>query len=231
MPSAGDLSEGESGSTETHWVHWHRAYENPDSPLSARLRLVQAALRAALDRQAPGPIRLISMCAGQGRDVTDVVAAHARAGDVQALLVELDPGLAEFARSRADSAGLGDHIVVMQDDAASASLYADFVPAHVVLVCGVFGNISEADIAGTVAALPSFCASGASVIWTRHRRPPDLTPTVRALFERAGFEEVSFEAPAGYILAVGCHRLVVPPLPFDPGRHLFDFTGDGQLPA
>ena len=231
MPSAGDLARDESADTEAHWVRWHRAYEDPDSPLSVRLRLVQAAVRAALDRQPPGPVRVISMCAGQGRDVIDAVATHRRAGDVRALLVELDPTLVAFAHDRAATAGLGDRIGVVRGDAASAGLYADLVPAHLVLVCGVFGNISEDDIAGTVAALPTFCAPGATVIWTRHRRPPDDTPMVRALFARAGFEEVSFEAPESYVLAVGCHRLVVPPLPFDPGLHLFDFTGDGRSPA
>ncbi len=33
------------------------------------------------------------------------------------------------------------------------------------------------------------------VIWTRHRRPPDATPSIRADFAAAGFTEVAFEAP------------------------------------
>jgi hypothetical protein len=34
-----------------------------------------------------------------------------------------------------------------------------------VLVCGVFGNISAKDIEGTIARLPQLCADGATVIW------------------------------------------------------------------
>jgi hypothetical protein len=36
---------------------------------------------------------------------------------------------------------------------------------------------------------------GATVIWTRHRRPPDRTPRFRALFTAAGFEEIAFGSP------------------------------------
>jgi hypothetical protein len=218
----------------SHWVRWHDAYEDPASPLSVRLRLVQEAVRDVLDRAAPGPLPVVSMCAGQGRDVIDVVATHPRRADVRAVLVELDPGLAAFARDRAAAAGLERAVTVVEGDASLSRLYSDAgaVPAALVLACGVFGNISDDDVAATVAALPSFCAPGAEVIWTRHRKAPDLTPAIRSWFARAGFEEVSFEAPPGpYVLSVGRNRLTTVPPPFDPAAHLFDFVGDGGRPA
>lgn len=228
--------------SHSHWERWHQAYEDPDSPLSVRLRLVQDGVRGALERAAPGRIRLVSMCAGQGRDVIDVLAeGHGRAGDVRAVLVEKDAGLASFARDRASAAGLtGEQVRVIQDDASLARVYVDAgaVPADLVLVCGVFGNISDADVAGSVAALPSFCRGpGTEVIWTRHRRSPDLTPAIRAWFAGAGFEEIAFHALAGpYVLSVGHHRYVGPgpaglPPPLEPGARLFEFVGDGGLPA
>ena len=69
------------------------------------------------------------------------------------------------------------------------------------------------------------------MIWTRHRRPPDATPFIRAEFAAAGFTEVAFEAPDGYVLSVGRNRLERPPGEFDPGATLFEFVGDGFLPA
>jgi hypothetical protein len=240
-------SESAPESGVSHWVGWHAAYEDPDSPLSRRLWAVQAGVTAALDEQPPGPISLISLCAGQGRDVIDVVAGHQRGPDVRALLVEQDPALVTFARSRAAAAGVGDRVQVVEGDAAVSRLYAEAgaVPAGVVLVCGVFGNISREDIAGTVEAMPSFCAPGGSVIWTRHRRPPDMTPFIREAFARAGFEEQSFVAPEGFVLGVGRHRAgevggageageageFRPVHPFDPDLRLFEFIGDGTLPA
>jgi hypothetical protein len=215
----------------SHWERWHDAYEDPASPLTVRLRLVQDAVRDVLDRAPAGLVRVISMCAGQGRDVTDVVAGHPRASDVRALLVEMDPGLVAFARSRARTAGVGDQVSVVEGDASSAGSYAGAVPADLILICGVLGNIDLDDIATLVSALPTLCAPGATVVWTRHRRPPDRTPAVRELFASAGFTEHSFSAPDPYVLGVGRSTLAVPPGVFDPSRRLFTFVGDGSLPA
>jgi hypothetical protein len=232
--SEGDDGGGTAeGTGDSHWVRWHAAYDNPASPLNVRLRLVKEALSEAMDRAPAGEIRVISLCAGQGRDVIEVAAAHLRGGDLRALLVELDPGLVAFARARANELGVSGAVQVVEGDASLAASYAGkHLPAQVILVCGVLGNLSHEDVEGVVRLLPSMCAPGATVIWTRHRRPPDLTPSVRGWFEETGFAEVSFESPPEpFVLAVGSHRLVGPPVPFDPTGRLFTFRGDGSLPA
>jgi len=218
---------------DSHWVRWHQPYEDPASGLSLRLRLVQSAVREVLNGAPPGPIRVISMCAGQGRDLIDVVAGHPRAADVSAQLVEQDPALVAFARDRAAAAGVGDRFAVVEGDASLSRHYVDAIPADLVLVCGVFGNLVDEGVAALVAALPSFCAPGANVIWTRHRHPPDLTPAIREWFGSAGFAEVSCEAPPDpYVMTVGRERLgATPRVKFDPGARLFDFIGDGGLPV
>jgi hypothetical protein len=48
-----------------------------------------------------------------------------------------------------------------------------FRPADLILLCGVFGNISQGDIANTINHLPQLSAEHATVIWTRHRHPPE----------------------------------------------------------
>ena len=189
----------------------------------------------------------MSLCAGQGRDVIDVVATHPRGSEVSALLVELDPALAAFARERAAGAGVADRVrssrgmprsagrtsmpMPMLSDAHPDAGDSGALPADIVLVCGVFGNISPADITRTIQAMRGFCVPGGQVLWTRHRRPPDRTPAVRADFAAAGFTELDYEAPEGTILAVGRHRLHGPTAPFDPGQQLFEFVGDGWNPA
>jgi hypothetical protein len=60
------------------WVEWHRDYDDPGSLLSRRGELVQGHLRAELDRTPAGDIRLISLCAGQGRDVIGALTGHPR---------------------------------------------------------------------------------------------------------------------------------------------------------
>lgn len=204
------------------WLDWHRPYDVPDSALQRRLQLVQAEIRATLDRSPEGPLRAISFCAGQGRDLLGALSGHPRRADVRARLVELDPRNAELARRAAADASLpGVEAVV--DDAARTGAYRGAVPAELVLVCGVFGNISDADIAHTVDYLPHLCAPAATVIWTRHRLEPDLTPTIRRWFEEAGFHELAFHAPAKTHWSVGVHRLAVEPRPLVSGIQLFRF--------
>jgi hypothetical protein len=215
--------------SDRHWVRWHDAYEAADSPLSRRLRVVQGCLKKALDQAADGPIRLISMCAGQGRDVIGVLVDHPRRPDVEALLVEVDPDLVAAARATAESAVLSQ-VHVTQGDASITSAYNAFMPADIVMICGVFGNISEDDIHATILELPRLCASGATVVWTRHRRDPDLTPTVRAWFEETRFEEISFEGADDVPFGVGSARFVGRPAPYRPERRMFRFPGGERTP-
>ena len=192
--------------------------------LGRRLVLVQHQVRAALDRVPPGPVRAISVCAGQGHDLLGVLAGHLRRSDVTARLVELDEQNVLLARRAAREAGL-DGVEVLVRDASITDAYAGAVPADLVLMCGVFGNITADDIANTIGHLPRLCAPAATVIWTRHRQPPDLTPDIRQTFERHGFEEVFFDGDGSSPFGVGANRLVAPPQPFQDGVRLFEFVG------
>jgi hypothetical protein len=76
-----------------------------------------------------------------------------------------------------------------------------------------------------VAALPSLCAPGALVLWTRHRRPPDLTPAIRSWFGEAGFREEAFDPCPDSFMSVGAHRLAGEPAALTLGQRLFTFPG------
>ncbi len=112
---------------------------------------------------------------------------------------------------------------VRQADASRTDAYIGAAPADLVLLCGVLGNISGHDAARTVAALPQLCAPDATVVWTRHRREPDLTPAARRWFAEAGFLELSFTAPADVGWSVGVHRFTGDSQPLLEGRRLFTF--------
>ncbi len=205
------------------WVAWHAAYENPSSALSARLRRVQSHLSDAIDRAPAGQISLVSLCAGQGRDVIGVLPDHPRRDDVRAVLVESDTHNAGLARRAAANHGLPG-IEVRQADAGLVASFADRLPADVLLLCGIFGNVSDLDIRRTVQAASALCRAGATVIWTRHRRPPDLTPQIRAWFAEAGFDEITFDALETSVLtSVGVHQLGRAPAAIPPADRLFTF--------
>jgi hypothetical protein len=205
------------------WVAWHERYEDPDSPLSRRLRVVQRFVGDALDAAPQGHVRVVSMCAGQGRDLLGALAGHPRRGEVTARLVELDERNVAAARTAFAESGL-DAVEVVAGDAALTDAYAGAVPAQVVLVCGVLGNVSDADVERIVEHLPGFCAPGAAVVWTRYRRPPDLTGRIRGWFARRGFEELAFDAPPDTMFGVGLHRLRAAPAPLPAGVRLFTFV-------
>jgi hypothetical protein len=213
----------------TDWVAWHDQYE-ADGALVRRLEVVRRLIRTALDSAPAGEIHVISMCAGDGRDLLGVLADHSRRRDVRARLVELEPTLVERARAEAARLEL-DGIEVVCGDAARTDAYENAVPAQVVLVCGVFGNITDDDIRGTVDHLPEFCAPLASVVWTRGRFEPDVTPQLRRWFNDAGFVEVDFVSVPDSTASAGLQRLQAEARPLQRGVQLFTFLSDEERPA
>ena len=206
------------------WQAWHDDYDDPTSRLSQRLALVQQRLREALDSRPPGPIQLLSLCAGQGRDVVGVLHDHPRAGDVDAVLVEADPVNADYARSTAELAVRAGSISVVEGDAGQTATLVGAVPADVLLLCGIFGNISDEDVEHTVRNCSRLCNEDAVVLWTRHPNPPDLTVSIRSWFAQSGFVELAFDAPAEMRYGVGMHRLIAEPEHFYVGLELFRFV-------
>jgi hypothetical protein len=208
--------------SERDWYAWHAGYGNPRGSLSQRLSWVQDQVRAALDRAPVGPLRAISLCAGQGRDLIGALGGHPRARDVTARLVELDPRNAVAATRLAADAGLAN-VQIVTADASLTSQYADLAPADLVLVCGVFGNLTDAYIEATIGYCAQLCAQGGTVIWTRGRWEPDLVPQVCAWFEERDFERAWLSRP-DYGQCVGAHRRTAPPVPLDPGAVMFVFN-------
>ncbi len=211
------------------WVDWHRGYaSNPH--LIGRLPVVQARIREALDRAPRGPVRVVSLCAGDGRDLLGAVPGHPREHDVIARLIELDPDLARAARESATRQRL-DRFEVVVGDASTTDAVVGAVPADLVLACGIFGNVTDADVRNTVVHLPELCAAGATVVWTRGRFEPDLTPAIRGWFRDAGFEELAFTPIPDTTAAVGANRLVGPPRPLAAGVRLFSFLAPDERPS
>jgi SAM-dependent methyltransferase len=191
--------------------------------LRRRLWTVQAHIRAALETAPPGRLRVVSACAGQGGDLLGVLAEHRRRDDVSARLVELDSHLAALAEQTAESMNLGG-IEVVVGDAGLTSHYRSIVPADLVLLCGVFGNLTDQDVERTVAHCPQLCKTGGTLICTRHRRPPDLVPRICRWLQEQGFQRHWLSDPQeGW--SVGVHRFTGDPQPLDPDRRMFTFVG------
>jgi hypothetical protein len=205
------------------WHAWHEAYDVEDSQLARRLRVVQGHIAAWLDERPHRPLRALSVCAGQGRDLLGVLAARSDGARVRAVLIEADERNAAAARRAALAAGLTG-VEIRCADAGRLDGYAGAIPADLVLLCGVLGNVAAADVWRTIDALPALCASGATVVWTKSRRPPDLTPAIRSRLAAAGFAERAFDAPADVRFTVGAHVLAGAPRPAATAGRLFTFV-------
>ena len=211
---------------------WHRGYDDSSSGLSWRLQRVRQHLGDALDGH-PGETRVLSVCAGDGRDLLGVLAGRADADRVSAVLLELHPGLAQRARDKAATAGLV-RVEVRAVDAGTADSYLGAVPADVVLLVGIFGNVADDDLWRLVAFAPQLCRPGATLVWSRGRSfsrelpgvtSGDLNGEVRAEFVAAGFSELVYEAhEGGGLPALGVVRYEGPTVELRVGQPpLFTF--------
>ena len=205
------------------WQAWHEPYADPGSPLSRRLAIIRRHIESWLDDVATERPIVLSVCAGDGRDLLQVLAQRKDSDRVSGVLIELDDDLCARAQEAIAEIDLRA-IQVRCADAGDPASYTDAVPADLIILAGVFGNISDADVRGLVRLLPAMCRPGARVIWTRHRNAPDLTVAIREWLAEEFFRERSFTAPSDALFSVGVHDYVGPSVPWDPPTSLFTFT-------
>ncbi|MEY9862215.1 hypothetical protein ABH935_007860 [Catenulispora sp. GAS73] len=207
------------------WKPWFAEYDNQDSSMAQRLVVVQRGIRRALDEAPAGSIKILSLCAGEGRDLIPVLAEHPRRGDVHARLIEFDPVTARVARDAATAAGLDGAVDVVTGDAADPARFGDYAPADLLLLCGIFGNITEADIQNTATRAANLTARGGTAIWTRHRFDPAVIPRIHGWFTAAGFSDLwesDSELPTAVYVAG--NRQERDPAPSPDDKKLFTFV-------
>lgn len=207
------------------WFAWHDNYRTRPR-MRQRLQIVREYLVTCLNACPPGKIQVISVCAGDSRDLTGTLYDHPRTADVQARLVELDERLVECGRTAAESAGLGEQLQFIQGDATISSVYEGAVPADIVLLCGVIGNIPEEELPRLMESLAYFCKPEAFVIWTRDLFDDgeNRLALVRELLQKSGFEEVNFRMTLTGNMGVGTHRYLGQTLPLPKDKQLFVFS-------
>jgi len=171
------------------WFKWHTRYEA--SPLlQARLTLVRAQIAQAIQACPHASIRLISLCAGDGRDVIGTLVNHPRRDHTSAYLIESHPALVAHGEGAIAQGDLRTRVQFLQADATLSTTYQAIAPADVLVVCGVFGNVHEADTGQMIEHLRGLCRRQGRVVWTRtvaHPRDQRATALIREQFCAAEF--------------------------------------------
>jgi hypothetical protein len=208
------------------WLEWHDLY-NTQPKLQQRLQIVREYISYSLNASPPGKIRIVSVCAGDGRDLLGTLAHHPRAKDVQARLIELNPHLVERGRATAQLLGLTKQIEYLHADATISSNYVGAVPADIVIVCGVFGNLAnEVELQRLLKNLSFLSKKGTFVIWTRgHSHGIPYSEIVRKYMRESEFEEVDFRLTATGDMGVGIHRYIGENATKPKQEQLFVFSG------
>jgi amino acid adenylation domain-containing protein len=213
------------------WRHWHKDYEQHAS-LQARLERVRVQIVAALSEFPPGPVRIVSLCAGDGRDLIGALESHPRRADITARLIDNDPESIARGRQMAATAGLSRQLQFVEADATLAKNYDGAVPANLVLLSGFLGHLPHDDVPGLIRRLPMFCQAGGQVIWNRHLVLHDghrQVTDIRKFLAAAAFAEVHYATTDANGFAVGRARFNGSPVPLDTAAVLFTFVGLDKL--
>lgn len=154
----------------TDWHEWHGHYDDRGSSLSRRLSVVQQRL----DELVSGEVsvrRILSLCAGDGRDILPVLTRHPDERRPEVVLVELDPVLAAAAERRAADSGVAATVVV--GDAGLAETWQTTVPVGLLMLCGIFGNmVGRVELAAAVSN-----AGGLGLVTALTQPTPDALAT------------------------------------------------------
>lgn len=222
-PWLGALASGLKRLTSRVWSGWpEAAYQQPR--YRQRLAAVQEHLAQSLDQAPRGALRIISMCAGDGRDVIGALQSHQRRTDVTAWLVELNRQSVSAGFRDAQDAGLQDVVTFLNQDATLYATYKDFVPAAIVLVCGVWGHVPAQERALLVDGIASLCKPGATVIWTRGvSQGMSRFREIETHFSGSRWQQDRLTCTSDSNWAVATYRYCGPPVDLPRNGRLFHF--------
>lgn len=213
------------------WVQFLNGYDLWP-PLQSRLVLVREHLANALMHFPHKPIRITSLCAGDGRDIIGALEGHPRRNDVSATLVELNAELVSRGRQMASSLNMSHCICFLNADATLADTYAHTLSADVLLIAGVLGNVRERHEAMLIGNLTRLCRAGAILIWTRGSISEQNVRAVQRILahlDKVSFAEITLSetTPEGFV--VGSHLFNDQPQSLNEVTRLFEFTDYDQM--
>ncbi len=210
------------------WAEWHKRYESVPS-LQERLAVVCEEISLAISATRTKPVRILSICSGDGRDVILSTAASKLRKSISGVLIELNPDLVARGRSTIKEFSLQEEISFQCSDATKSETYRSIAPAHIVVLSGVFGNLKYEDVGLLIDSLRSLCEPKARVIWTRNLNEfgdgETVVGGIKKLFANVNFTEASYTKTPSGVFAVGTHVYEGETLNLPARPVLFRFSG------
>jgi hypothetical protein len=193
-----DATEGDKLARQRvgEWNDWHDAYQDESSELVGRMMTCRRHVAAVVSEAPEGPVTVVSICGGQGRELIGALEDHPRKGDVRGRMVELDPDNTAFASRWAAEAGLSG-LEIVTGDASVASSYAGLPIVDLVVISGVFGHLDEDDRLSLIDFVRQLCHTGSNVVWTSHRSNNGPAEWLRRAFLERRFEELEYDIVPG----------------------------------
>ena len=206
------------------WGDWHDAYEDPSSELVGRMMAVRRHVAAIVSEAPAGPVIVVSICGGQGRELIGALEDHPRKADVRGRLVELDADNAAFASRWAAEAGVTG-LEIVNGDASVGVSYEGLAPVDVVVISGVFGHLSSPDRECLIDFTRRLCHTGSGIVWTSHRSHDGPAEWLRRAFVERRFEELEHGLVPGDDFQFTVTRNVYTGVqqPFEPHAKIFTF--------
>jgi hypothetical protein len=168
----------------------------------------------------PGPITVVSICSGQGRDILGVLRDHPRRDDVFVPMIEQDRRNADFARESARETAL-THATVVVGDAGDSRSYVGITRASLVIMVGFLTHISDDDLGRLVAFLPQVSAAHGVALWCGGSQHVELPARMRTLLARADFVPLAVACAGDPRWNIGIERFEGSPQTLDTGVRLF----------
>jgi hypothetical protein len=212
-----------SHNRSNHWNGWSDSAYRKQS-YQHRLLLVQQHLSECLDNAPPGIIRIVSLFAGDGRDVLGVINTHPRRSDVLATFIEQSSPAVASGFRRAAELGLASATTFLNKDATEYEAVQGITPANIILLCGVWGHVPHDDRAQLIQAVTSLCTPNGRLIWTRGiSKGIAKLEQIEGLFARTQWEKVQIRITPGNQWAVATYRFLGTPLPRPKSGQIFHF--------
>ncbi|MNR04651.1 hypothetical protein D3C85_1206300 [compost metagenome] len=134
-----------------------------------------------------------------------MLAHYPNSDNIHSYLVEIDERLVQECKHTVSDRGL-QNVTVVKGDASLLRTYRDVIPADLILLCGIFGNIANEDILNTIESLAQLSKQGTRVVWTRNLRDPKVVPMIRHSFTANDFKEVDYRTTSDDSYAIGIYE-------------------------